>query len=468
MTVPDWVQDSVFYQIFPDRFANGDTSNDPPNAQAWGKKPTKWGFQGGDLQGVIQRFDYLLDLGVNALYFNPIFHATSNHRYNTTDYFRIDPKLGDMQVFRTLVNLAHQNNVRIVLDGVFNHCGRGFFAFNDILENNEHSPYLDWFHARNLPLNAYNTKKDLNYLAWWEIRSLPKFNTDNPAVRKYLLSVARHWIEQGIDGWRLDVPNEIDDDDFWAEFRTVVKDANPQAYLFGEIWEVNTRWVGSGHFDGLMNYPMRDAVLDFLAKGLTVPSVFDQQIRALLEAYPEEHNFSHYLPLGTHDTKRLHTQCAGDGQRVRQAFLFQFCYPGAPAIFYGDEIGLAGGKDPACRGAFPVDEASWDQDLLDFGKKLIRLRRTLPALRRGDFRTLRVDDESGIYAFSRVLDNQVAAVALNASDREQSVVIPVADLGWEDGWRIFEAIQGEDFVVSQGEIRLKLASRGGVLLHPAS
>ncbi len=219
MSVPSWVQDSVFYQIFPDRFANGDPGNDPPNVQPWGSPPTIWDFQGGDLQGIIQHFDYLLDLGVNALYLNPIFHATSNHRYNTTDYYKIDPKLGDMGDFHALLDLAHRHNMRLILDGVFNHCGRGFFAFADVLENHQHSPYRDWFHINRFPVDAFSPGEARDYKAWWGIKSLPKFNTTNPDVRKYLLDVARYWIEQGADGWRLDVPNEIDDDPFWDEFR---------------------------------------------------------------------------------------------------------------------------------------------------------------------------------------------------------------------------------------------------------
>jgi glycosidase len=155
MTVPYWVQDAVFYQIFPDRFANGDPSNDPPNVKAWGSPPTIWDFQGGDLRGVIQRLDYLLDLGVNAIYLNPIFQATSTHRYNTSDYFQIDPKLGTLADFRALLDAAHRNGMRVIIDGVFNHCGRGFFAFADLLENGEHSPYKDWFHVKKFPLDAY-------------------------------------------------------------------------------------------------------------------------------------------------------------------------------------------------------------------------------------------------------------------------------------------------------------------------
>lgn len=464
MSVPDWVQDSVFYQIFPDRFANGDPTNDPANVRPWGEKPDIWGFQGGDLQGILQRFDYLLDLGVNAVYLNPIFLAPSNHRYNATDYFHIDPKLGNLQDFQALIERAHAHDVRIILDGVFNHCGRGFFAFTDILENSEHSPYLDWFHVQKLPLNAYQPNKPFNYLAWWNIQSLPKFNSANPETRRYLLSVARHWIELGADGWRLDVPNEIDDDHFWAEFRNTVKDVNPEAYLVGEIWDINPRWVGAEHFDGLMNYPLRDAVLDFLAKGLTKPSAFSQQIQTLLDSYPRQHTYCHYVPLGTHDTERLRTMCAGDLRRVRQALLVQFGYPGAPAIYYGDEIGLEGGKDPDCRRAFPGDENMWDHALRDFVKSLIRLRKQLPELRRGDYKTLVMDDDAGIYAFCRRLDGQSTAIVLNASDREHHVDLPVSDLGWDEGWKVYEALGSEELTVSSAGLGVHMAARGGALI----
>ncbi|MEW6651206.1 MAG: alpha-amylase family glycosyl hydrolase, partial [Chloroflexota bacterium] len=229
MQIPDWVKDAVFYQIFPDRFANGDLTNDPPNVQPWGEIPDAFHFQGGDLAGIEQRLDYLQDLGINALYLNPIFLSPSTHRYNTVDYYCIDPKLGSRQDFRRLLRRAHRKGMRIILDGVFNHCGRGFFAFNDLLENGSNSPYQDWFHIKKFPLHAYGPGKSSRYEAWWGYKSLPKFNTHAPAVRRYILDVARHWIDEGIDGWRLDVPNEIDDDTFWAEFRYAVKKGNPQA-----------------------------------------------------------------------------------------------------------------------------------------------------------------------------------------------------------------------------------------------
>ena len=244
MTTPDWLQDALFYQIFPDRFANGDADNDPPNVQPWGALPTLSGFQGGDLRGIKQRLDYLLDLGINAIYLNPIFLSPANHRYNTSDYYTIDPRLGNLQDFHALINAAHARGIRVVLDGVFNHCSRGFFAFTDLLENGSESAYLNWFHVKKFPLNAYQPGKARQYSTWWGYKSMPKFNTDNPAVRRYILDVARYWIEQGADGWRLDVPNEIDDDAFWAEFRQVVKSANPEACLIGEIWTADPAgWV---------------------------------------------------------------------------------------------------------------------------------------------------------------------------------------------------------------------------------
>ena len=203
MSVPDWVQDAVFYQIFPDRFARS-PANDRPHLAAWGTPPTLNGFQGGDLRGVMEHFDYLLDLGINALYFNPIFQSSSTLRYNTDDYYRIDQRLGSRADFDALLDLAHRNGVRVVLDGVFNHCGRGFFAFHDLVENGDESIYRDWFHVRRFPLRAYEPGKARNYLGWWGYKSLPKFNTNDPQVRQYLLDVARYWVDAGIDGWRLD------------------------------------------------------------------------------------------------------------------------------------------------------------------------------------------------------------------------------------------------------------------------
>jgi glycosidase len=468
MTTPYWVQDAIFYQIFPDRFANGDLSNDPPNIQAWGAPPTVWDFQGGDLRGIIQRFDYLLDLGITAIYLNPIFQATSNHRYNTTNYFSIDRKLGTMGDFKALIDMAHRNGVRVILDGVFNHCGRGFFAFNDLLENGSHSPYKEWFHVNKFPVDAYSEGEAKHYQAWWDFKSLPKFNHFNPDVRSYLLEVGRYWIEQGADGWRLDVPNEIDDDSFWAEFRLAVKGANPDAYIVGEIWEADSHWVGPEHFDGLMHYPIRSELIELLTADQPQLGSFAETVEGLLDYYGREYAFAHYVPLGSHDTERLRTALGGRADRVRLAFLFQMFYPGAPAIYYGDEIGLEGGKDPDSRRAFDWNEDQWDAGLRSFVRRLIACRKNSPVLRRGDFRRLMLEEEAGTIAFARILGEASAVLALNVSAEEQTLSIPVEGLGWTDGQHLTSAVDNGNWKVQHGQIGVILPPGQGALILPES
>lgn len=459
MSVPEWVRDAIFYQIFPDRFANGDLTNDPPNVSPWGSQPTIYNFLGGDLQGVIQKFDYLVDLGVNAIYFNPIFQSPSNHRYNAVDYYKIDPKLGTLQDFHALLETAHRHDVRVILDGVFNHAGRGFFAFNDVLENGEHSPYKDWFHILHYPVDAYTAGEASDYIAWWRLKSLPKFNTANPEVRRYLLGVARYWIEQGADGWRLDVPNEIDDDSFWEEFRQVVRAANPKAYLLGEIWEVIPRWVR--HFDGLMNYPLRTLLLEYL-QGKIAAHQFGSHIEQLLRAYPEENTYAMYNTLGSHDTERIFTRLGQNAQKVKLAFLFLLAYPGAPGIYYGDEVGLEGLKDPDCRRAFPWDASQWKNELRPFVQQLIKLRKQLPALRQGKIRTLFSSESQNTYAFVRSLSAEHVIMAMNPNRSERTLPLPVAELGWADGSVARNLLGKQTYPVAEGYIDLRLPARAGV------
>ncbi len=461
MSVPAWVKDAVFYQIFPDRFANGDSSLDPPNVQPWGTPPTARGFQGGDLKGIIDHFDYLLDLGINAIYLNPIFMAASTHRYDTIDYLRIDPKLGALDDFHALIQTAHRNEVRVILDGVFNHCARGFFAFNDILENEADSPYLDWFHVKKFPLRAYERGRAKNYVAWWGFKSLPKFNTDYPPVRRYLLDIARYWIEQGADGWRLDVPNEIDDDNFWAEFRRTVHAANPEAYILGEIWDGNPRWVGENHFDGLMNYPVRTAVLDTLSGRITPSRLFDT-LAGGLALYAPENALAMYNLVGSHDTERIITLLDGDGRKAGLAHFLAFTFPGAPAIYYGDEVGLPGGRDPDCRRAFPWNQQAWDTPLRTWIKTLVKMRKDVPALRRGGFQALVAQDSPACFAFARTLEGQPAVAAVNANDAPVNLEIPVQEIGLVDGQQLRGVIDGSEMVVRDGKIQVLLEAWHGL------
>jgi len=423
MTVPSWVYDSVFYQIFPDRFANGDLSNDPPNKQAWGSIPDIAHFQGGDLAGIQQKLDYLSDLGITALYLNPIFLSPSTHRYNTVDYYRIDPKLGDMKDFQTLLKAVHKKGMRLILDGVFNHCGRGFFAFNDLLENDGDSPYLNWFYVQRFPLQAYSGGKSTNYTAWWGFKSLPKFNVSHPPVREYLLGVARYWIDQGIDGWRLDVPNEIDDDAFWAEFRQIVRTGNSEAYLVGEIWDLNPRWVGDQHFDGLMNYPVRTAVLNLL-NGQGDASAFSAAVQKVVSAYPYENVLAMYSLLGSHDVERVRTMLGGSIDKAILAHTMLFGLPGVPSIYYGDEVGVEGGKDPDCRRAFPWEEKQWQTGLQQHIRQLIQIRKAYPALRTGEITFPASDQVDGGVVWIRTLGSQ-SRVLIAINPNQKSTVITV-------------------------------------------
>ena len=423
---PDWVKHAVFYQIFPDRFANGDPSNDPASVQPWGTPPTPYNFMGGDLQGILQKLDYLQDLGVDAIYLNPIFQATSNHRYNTYDYFRIDPKLGTAEDFQNLLEEAHRRGMRLILDGVFNHCGRGFYPFHDVVENGEHSPYVGWFHVKKFPIHPYDGRKKANYESWWGIRSLPKFNTDNPQVRQFLLSVARYWIEQGADGWRLDVPNEIDDPTFWREFRQVVKSVNPDAYIVGEIWKDAKRWLQGDQFDAVMNYPLRDLCVEFIAKRSISAPAFANRLLRLLRRYPTEATQAQLNLLGSHDTPRWLTVCGGDVRRAMLGYTILFTLPGAPCIYYGDEIGMEGEADPHCRACFEWDRRKWNRRLYQHVRQMVALRRNSAALRTGRFDMLFAQGD--VLAYARWDDTDLFIVVINNGKSQCECVLPLHKL----------------------------------------
>lgn len=463
MPIPDWTTDAIFYQIFPDRFANGNPANDPENVKPWGSQPSFQGYMGGDLAGIAQKLDYLLDLGVNAIYLNPIFLAASTHRYNTTDYYKIDPILGSKEDFDNLIKYAHARNIRIILDGVFNHCGRGFFAFNDVIENQQNSAYIDWFHIVKFPIDAYSPGDAQEYLGWWKHKSLPKFNTTNPAVRRYLLDVGKYWIQQGADGWRLDVPNEIEDDTFWAEFREEVRKINPNAYLLGEIWEVDPRWVGDTHFDGLMNYPLRTALLELL-DGKIKPKDFAKRVSQINGSYPDENLPAMYSLLGSHDTERILTLLQGNLEKLKVAYTLLFTLPGCPSIYYGDEIGMEGGKDPDSRRAFPWNEQLWKPEIRDFVSKLARLRVENPGLKRGRVKFLDSPEYENLVAFTRILGDEKLLVIANTGNSFQMIKLMANQIGFSVDTVLSELLGLEEYRFDNGVIELKIPAHSSKLL----
>ncbi|MBM3462323.1 MAG: DUF3459 domain-containing protein [Armatimonadetes bacterium] len=461
-STPDWVKDAVFYQIFPERFCNGDPSNDPPGSVPWDAKPELENFFGGDLQGVLDRLDYLSDLGVNALYFNPLFEATTNHKYNTTDYMKVEPSFGDNALLKKLVAEAHRRGMRVVLDAVFNHVGVKFAPFQDVIEKGLDSPYLDWFFIKSFPI----VLEPPNYACWWNLWELPKLNTNNPEVRRYLLEVAEYWIREcDIDGWRLDVPEEVPQG-FWREFRGVVKAAKPDAYIVGEIWHDGRPWLRGDQFDAVMNYPLREAILSLLGgvtrDGNTAAPVrrsvvaYHKALHELLTDLPVQVLQAQFNLLGSHDTERLMTLLDGDERKVRLAMLLLMTAPGAPVVYYGDEIGMEGGKDPDCRRGFPWD-GPWNESLREWVQKLIRLRHQHPALRTGEYRSLRVDGEANVYAFERRLDGERIVGIVNPNDAVRTGTMDV-------GARTALTLAGGASVLQSGKLSFDVPPLGSVLV----
>ena len=471
---PDWVKDAVFYQIFPDRFASSARVEKPHNLEPWDTPPTLSGFKGGDLLGVVEHLDYLHDLGINAIYLNPIFQSTANHRYHTHDYYQVDPILGGNAAFKTLLDAAHARGIRVVIDGVFNHASRGFYQFNHTLENGKASPYLDWFIFHSLPPNAYNGTP--NYEAWWNLPDLPKFNHANPQVREFIFRVAEHWVRAGIDGWRLDVPGEIDDDEFWREFRRRVKAVNPDAYIVGEIWQRADRWLAGDQFDAVMNYQFMRACLAFFidqnsanrdllqehSYGQVKPidaAEFARTLEEMLSWYAPEIAYAQMNLLDSHDTARFLTIARGDTTALRLALLTMFTYPGAPTIYYGDETAMEGHQDPDSRRAMIWNPGRVNREMLDYAKRLTTLRNKYAALRHGTFTNLYANGK--VYVFVRQHEGETIVVAMNAG-REPIVLDLRADHELANGARLVEEWTRAEIVVQDGYARgIQLSPREG-------
>ncbi len=571
VVVPQWAKDAIWYQIFPERFRNGDQGNDPSAAdlemtrergwnvspwisdwyklQPWEEKFSNRFYgnvferrYGGDLQGVIDKLGYLSDLGITAIYFNPVFDAVSLHKYDASTYHHIDHTFGpnprgDQELikaetddpatwrwtsadslFLKLVSEAHRRGIKIIIDGVFNHSGTRFWAFQDVVKNQQRSRYATWYDVRKWDDPSTPTN-EFTYKGWWDVKELPEFwEGDSGFVKpvwNYFFNITKRWMDpngdgdpsDGIDGWRLDVGNEVSHL-FWKGWRKQVKSINPDAYIVGEIWDDASKWLGGDEFDAVMNYPFARAAVRFFidADGRRMkPSEFDRELATIRKDYPGEISYVLQNLIDSHDTDRLGSMImnpnrnyddqnglrnnpnynvgkptAAARQIQKLVVLFQMSYIGAPMIYYGDEAGMWGADDPDDRKpmlwgdltyekerSHPLpgkvrtdDEVKFDRDLFEYYKSLVRIRKDNLALRRGSFTTLLVDDENNVYAFKRTATDNELIIVLNPSHRAASVRIDLPG-----SWTFRDQLTGDEV---RGSSKLQLtipALTGSILLR---
>ena len=414
---PGWAKNKVLYQIFPSRFA---TTEDVPE-EVWYQAPIGHRAElKGSLAGITQRLPHIRELGADAVYMTPIFYSHSSHKYDTIDYYRIDPTFGSEEDLVRLVEKAHSLGLKVILDGVFNHTATEFFAFRDLSEKEAESSYVNWYYPESFPLKAGPGKP--NYKTFSYFYGMPKVNLRCAEAAKYFTDVALHWLRvTGADGWRLDVADEISHG-FWKHFRRAVKAEFPEALIVGEVWHHAPDFLQGDEWDSVMNYPFYRAVLDFAVEGVSTASEF---LGAL--GFQRGNTHSAAFPLlwnlmGSHDTPRLLHLCGGDRKRHRLAAAIQLLSPGMPMIYYGDEVGMTGAKDPDCRRGMLWDRSRWDMATWDHYRTLLRIRREYPAITEGRLVCQETRDDQALVRITREKDGQTVTVLFHAA--EGSVELP--------------------------------------------
>ncbi len=368
----DWCDNAVFYQIFIDRFCRGRAEKDAAYInRAWGELPDAKSFYGGDLRGIIGKLDYLSALGVTGIYLTPVFASPSNHKYDTVDYYRVDEMFGSAADLKELVQAAHERGMKVLLDAVFNHCSMLCAQFQDVLQKGRASRYFDWFIIRG---DRADTQK-CNYECFAACSYMPKWNTSNGAVQEFLIGVALHWMREcGIDGWRLDVADEVSHD-FWRRFRKEVKRQNAQAILIGESWHDAGPWLRGDQFDGIMNYSFTKACIDFFAAKTRDVDSFCGRLNEILMRNTDQVNEMMLNLLDSHDTERFLTLAGGDKRALQCALAVMFFFPGMPCVCYGTEIGMLGEYEPDSRRTMDWEAARRGGELCETVRTLAQLRR---------------------------------------------------------------------------------------------
>ncbi len=565
---PEWAKKVVWYQIFPERFRNGNKANDP--VKEYYDVPDSWEISswtadwyaradwekevggdfyrtvferryGGDLQGVIDKLDYLKELGIGVIYFNPIFDAKSLHKYDAAYFHHVDRFFGkyppgDVMImegenpvdpstwkwtsadlkFLELIEEAHHRDIRIVIDGVWNHTGPEFWAFQDIIDNQENSEFKDWYEITSFD-DPSTPENEFDYNGWWGFKGLPVLSEENDGlidpIRDHIFDVTSRWMDpngdgdpsDGIDGWRLDVASEVGKR-FWKEWHAHVKDINPEAITVAEIWtEDATEYINAEMFNSVMNYRVTYPVVDYFFDNEITAGEFVQQLRAVYESYPEEANFVFQNLLDSHDTPRVASQVFNpttqydhevkprDGYDVRKpteeerriqklAAVFQYTYVGAPMIYYGTESGMWGADDPDDRKPMlwddlvyddevshpygdkrPTDLNVFDQGLFDFYARLAKIRNESESLQKGKLEIIMGMTDKNVVSYSRVSEFDKTFVVLNNSDETQEMEFTEAQ-AFEFGDDLVNMIDGTVYEVSGGILKLSIPAKTGLIL----
>lgn len=459
---PDWIESSVFYQVFPDRFENGSTANDLSGTESWGEKPTYRSRMGGDIAGIQSRLGYLRDIGVNAIYLNPIFASPSNHRYDTDDYRNVAPDFGTNLEFDSLVKSLKANSMKVVLDFAFNHTSVNYFAFKDLRANGETSPYRSWYTVHSFPIKVQNPP---NYHAWANFPAMPKLRVTEPDVQRELLDVSKFWLKRGVDGMRLDVANEVDPS-LWKALRKVAKAENTNSWILGEVWTDASQWLGGDQWDSAMNYDFRTACIEFFAKETMPASMFASKLMANYYRYAPQVSRNLFNLLSSHDTARFLTVCNKDARKAHLAAIIQFTWVGVPSIYYGEEVGMEGGEDPENRRGMRWDLAVGSNPTLQIYKKLVAARRSSDALQHGKPTILSTNDLTNTFAFARTTKNDAVVTVVNRSEASQEVEIDFSQTELKPlvGREVIDVLSGRKHKLHATRQKFALSGKQGIIL----
>lgn len=573
-SAPEWAKKVIWYQIFPERFNNGDPTNDPTRDRVAGnfELPDNWKISpwtgdwyeradwekelgpkfrdavffrryGGDIQGIIDKLDYLQDLGIGAIYLNPVFDAVSLHKYDTSHYRHVDRFFGPDpegdtaimeqedpsdpstwqwtsadKLFLKLVREVHQRDMKIIIDGVFNHTGTDFWAFNDLEKNQRSSAFKEWYDVIKFDDPESPEVSEFEYNGWWGIKDLPELKEEDgnlvEPVRNHIANITRRWMapdgntENGVDGWRLDVPEEIGTP-FWVEWSNLVRKINPQAYIVGEIWDDKaSHYLNDELFTAVMNYQFAKAVQDYMIDREISADDFANRLKGVRESFPDEANYVVQNLMDSHDTPRLASMILNPGREYdkqgtpeegfdvrkpneqernvqRLIALLQFSYIGAPMIFYGTEAGMWGADDPDDRKPMvwpdkeyevekthplgeerPADKNTFDHELFNWYKRLAEIRNNHEVLQTGSFESLTINSEKNIYSFARFnSDEEYLVIVTNRSEHEQYVEISLDRFKTESGI-LTDLITGEQASLEGTMLKLTLPPVSGLILSP--